>query len=72
MKRIIGNCLLALGLSALVLLVWMTPVQVRTSDGVIERVPINWSGIAVILMIVAAMVWGGISLRRQGARKAPA
>lgn len=72
MKRIIGNCLIALGLTYLILLIWMIPVLVRTSERVTERVTINWSGIAVVLMIVAATVWGGFALRRQGVRKAPA
>ena len=65
MKRVIGNCLVALGLAWLVLLIWMTPVQVRPSDGVVERVWTNWSAIAVNVVIGAAMVWGGISLRRR-------
>jgi hypothetical protein len=65
MKRIIGNCLIALGLTYLILLIRMILVQVRTSDGVILQGHPNWGGIAVILMIIAATLWGGISLRRR-------
>lgn len=65
MKRIIGNCLIALGLGYLALLIWMIPIGVRAAEPVTERVTINWSGIAVALMIVAATAWGGFALRRQ-------
>jgi len=66
MKRVFGNCLLALGLIWLLMLIWLTPVAVRTSDGISEPIPINWAVIIMNLAIIGATLWAGVALRRSG------
>jgi hypothetical protein len=67
MKRVFGNCLLALGLLWLLALIWLTSVRMRTNGG-IEHVPVNWGGILLRVTIIAAMIWAGVALRRSGAK----
>jgi len=66
MKQVFGNLLIALGLGFLVLAIWSYPVRVRSSDGVVEQMEIPWVSITLVMLIVAAMLWTGIALRRSG------